>query len=292
MARIVSIDGALLAAEDAKVSVFDRGFLYGDSVFETVRTYRGEPFALAEHLARLALSASRVAIAVPISSTEFAIEVRLAVRAARNPESSARVMLTRGSGPVGLDPALADAPLRVILVEPLSLLSRSLYRDGAQVITVRTERAADATQGGAKVGNYLASLLALRHARSRGAHEALILDARGHVVEGTTSNVFVVQDGELVTPPEHAGILLGITRAHVLELAAERGTPAREAMLKPSDLISADEVFICSSLREIVPVVRVDDYVVATGVPGQLTRVLHRAFRGHVGMSAEPMPWE
>jgi branched-chain amino acid aminotransferase len=292
MTRLVSIDGVLFPPEDAKVSVFDRGFLYGDSVFETIRTYGGEPFALAEHLARLTLSASRVGIAMPIAISDLAMEARVAVRAARNAESYARVMLTRGSGPVGLDPALAGAPLRVILVEPLTPLPAAVYREGVGVVTVRTERAADATRGSAKVGNYLASLLALRDARSRGAHEALILDAAGDVLEGTTSNVFVVRAGDLITPPEQAGILLGITRAQILELCAERGFPVRQAPLKPADLVGADEVFICSSMREIVPVVRVDDHVVANGRPGPVTRTLHNAFRVRVGVGADPMPWD
>jgi branched-chain amino acid aminotransferase len=306
--RIVSIDGAILPPGEARVSVYDRGFLYGDSVFETVRTYGGEPFALAEHLARLERSAALVGIAMPIPATDFGMEIRLAVRAARNagprwgsaglspalpqtPESYARAMLTRGSGPVGLDPALAGDPLRVVLVEPLTPLPAAFYRDGVAVVTVRTERAADAAHG-AKVGNYLASLLALKEARARGAHEALILDTAGRVVEGTTSNVFIVRGGEIVTPPEEAGILAGITRAHLIDVAAEIGRPLHLAPLTPGDLAAADEVFVCSSLREVVPVVRVDDHAVAGGRPGPVTRALHAAFRARAGLGADPMPWE
>jgi len=291
MTRIASIDGALFQPEEAKVSVYDRGFLYSDSVFETIRTYAGEPFALTEHMARLARSAAKVGIAMPIPAADLGMEVRRAVRAARNPESYARVMLTRGAGPVGLDPALAGAPLRVVLVEPLTPLPAALYRDGVAVVTVRTERAADAAQG-AKVGNYLASLLALKEAKSRGAHEALVLDAAGHVVEGTTSNVFVVRDGALYTPPENANILPGITRAHLIEVAAELGRPLHLTALTPADLASADEVFISSSLREVLSVVRVDDRPVGGGRPGPVTRALHAAFRARVGLSGEPMPWE
>jgi branched-chain amino acid aminotransferase len=292
MSQLVSIDGAHLGPENAKVSVYDRGFLYGDSVFETIRTYGGEPFALAEHMARLARSAERVAIPMPISAAEFAMEVRLAVRAAKNPESTARAMLTRGSGKVGLDPALAASPLRVILVEPLEPLPSAVYRDGVAVITIRTERASDAAQGAAKVGNYLGSLLALREARARGAHEALILDAQGRVVEGTTSNVFVVRGGELFTPPAEAGILLGITRAHILELAHELGRLVHQVPLGPVELAAADEVFVCSSIREIVPVVRVDERQVGDGRPGPVTHALHAAFRTRVGLGAARMPWE
>ena len=290
MTRLVSIDGTHFLPDDAKVSVYDRGFLYGDSVFETVRTYAGEPFALAEHMARLERSAARVGIAMPIPAADFGLEIRVAVRAAGNPESSARAMLSRGSGPLGLDPALAVAPLRVILVEPLAPLPVAFYRDGIAVVTVRTERAADAAQG-AKVGNYLASLLALKEAKARGALEALILDAAGCVVEGTTSNVFHVRGGELVTPPEHANILPGITRAHLLEIAAELGHPVHLAALTPADFASASEVFISSSLREVVPVVRIDDRPVAGGRPGPVTRALHAAFRVRAGAGVT-MPWD
>lgn len=291
MTRLASIDGTIHQPEDAKVSVYDRGFLYGDSVFETVRTYAGEPFALDEHMARLARSAERVGIPMPIPPAAFAMEIRKAVRAAKNPESYARAMLTRGAGPLGLDPSNAVAPLRVIYVEPLDPPPVSAYRDGVSVVTVRTVRAGDAAEG-AKVGNYLASLLALKRAKAAGAHEALILDAAGRVVEGTTSNVFLVRGGALVTPPEEAGILLGITRAHVVELAREARLDVRMEPVTAADLASAEEVFLTSSIREIVPVVCVDDAEVGSGKPGRVTRALHEALRVRVGLGAAPMPWE
>ena len=291
MTRVVSIDGTLTRPEEATVSVYDRGFLYGDSVFETVRTYAGEPFALDEHMARLSRSAERVGITMPIAPALFAMEVRKAVRAAKNPESYARAMLTRGAGPLGLDPSAALTPLRVILVEPLSPPPPSAYRDGVAVVTVRTERAADAAHG-AKVGNYLGSLLALQKARAAGAHEALILDASGHVLEGTTSNVFLVRGGDLITPPDEAGILPGITRAHLLDIARAERHGVRFASITPADLATADEVFLTSSIREILPVVRVDDRIIAGGAPGPVTRALHAAFRAMVGLGAAPMPWD
>jgi branched-chain amino acid aminotransferase len=232
-----------------------------------------------------------VGIEMPIPPAAFGMEVRLAIRAARNPESYARAMLTRGAGPVGLDPALAASPLRVILIEPLVPLPAAAYRDGVKVVTVRTQRAGDAAHG-AKVGNYLGSLLALKRAKAAGAHEALVLDTAGRVVEGTTSNVFYVKDRVLVTPPEEAGILPGITRAHLLEIAGERRLEVREASITPADLAAADEVFLTSSIREILPVVAVDDHVIGDGRPGPVTRALHEAFRTRVGLGAEPMPWE
>jgi branched-chain amino acid aminotransferase len=291
MSRVASIDGVIHAPEDARVSVYDRGFLYGDSVFETVRTYAGEPFALAEHLARLERSAEKVFISMPVDAAKLAIEVRLAVRAARNPESYARVMVTRGDGPLGLDPALARAPLRVILVEPLIPLATALYRDGVRAITVHTVRAADAAQG-AKVGNYLASMLALKQAKAAGAHEALIVDGRGAIVEGATSNLFLVREGELLTPPEEQGILPGITRAHLLEVAEELKIPVRLQPITTPDLASATEAFLSSSLREVLPVIQIDAGAIGDGKPGPMTRRLHAAFRRRVGVGGEPMPWE
>ncbi|WP_437914518.1 aminotransferase class IV [Sorangium sp. So ce302] len=328
MTRLVSIDGVIHRPEEARVSVYDRGFLYGDSVFETIRTYGGEPFALEEHLARLERSAERIAIALPIPRDELGREVVALLRAATAAgsagatagsagaqgsasaagsaaplESTIRVMLTRGSGPLGLDPSLAGAPLRVILVEPLKSLPGGLYREGMSVITIRTQRAGDAAPG-AKVSNYLESLLALREARAAGAHEALILDPSGHVVEGTTSNVFLVErrpaahEGAedpgylLITPPKEAGILVGITRAHVMHVAGELGMPVCCEPVTMARLLAAEEVFITSSLREIVPVVRVDANTIGAGVPGPKTRALHAAFRRRVGAGAMPLPWE
>jgi len=291
MGRLVSIDGSIVAPEEAKVSVYDRGFLYGDSVFETIRTYRGAPFALVEHMDRLARSADRVGIPMPIPKEAMVREVELSIEAAGNPESYIRAMLTRGAGPLGLDPSLAQKPLRVIFIEPLVPLPASMYRDGVSVVTVRTERAADAASG-AKVGNYLASLLALRVAKEAGAHEALIVGSDGTVMEGTTSNVFAVRDGALLTPPEEAGILPGITRAHLLQAATDIGVSVRFERLTPDALAASSEVFISSSIREVLPVVRVDRSQIADGRPGPTTRALHAAFRKRIGLGGNPMPWE
>ncbi len=289
MSRVASIDGVIHAPDDARVSVYDRGFLYGDSVFETLRTYGGEPFALADHLARLARSAAMIGITMPITAADLAIEVRLAVRAARDDESYVRVTITRGTGALGLDPGLARDPLRVILVEPFTPPPAALYRDGVRAVTTRLDRPADAAPG-AKITNYLASLLALQIAKAAGAHEALLLDARGEVIEGTTSNVFLVQGGVLVTPPEDAGLLAGITRAQVLDIAGELGIPVRFATFAPA--IAAQEAFLTSSLRELMPLVQIDANVLGDARPGPVTRAVHTAFRRRVGLGAELMPWE
>lgn len=291
MNRLACVDGKLLAPEDAKVSVYDRGFLYGDSVFETIRTYGGKAFALDEHIRRLERSSELVGIELPITREALAAEVEQALATAGNAESYIRVMLTRGTGPLGLDPAHVMRPFRVIFIEPLTPLPATMYRDGVSVITYRTERASDAAHG-AKVGNYLAGMMALRVARQTGAHEALILDASGRVTEGTTSNVFIVRGQTILTPPDDAGILLGITRAKILEIAPLVGLSVQFASLVPTDLTTADEVFLSSSLREILPVVRVNDVVVGQGKPGAHTRAIHLAFRNAVGLGNMRAPWE
>jgi branched-chain amino acid aminotransferase len=280
--RAVLINGSPVSPETAFISVYDRGFLYGDSVFETIRTYGGKPFALDEHLARLARSAERVFIPLPVSLATLASEVEQAMQLAANPESYIRVMLTRGTGPMGLDPDLAEAPTRIVFVEPLVPPSEQSYANGIEVILFRTARATDATAAaGAKVANYLTSVLAIREARRRGASEAFVIDGHGHVLEGTTSNVFVVRDGKLVTAPEESGILAGITRAYLLEAARQLQIDVVLRDISEAELFTADEVFISSSIREVLAVVRIDGKAVGNGAPGPITRRLHEAFRRH-----------
>ena len=281
MTTLVSLDGKIVAAEDARVSVFDRGFLYGDSVFEALRTYGGVPFALTEHLERLARSAKRALIDMPVSLETFRAEIDATLLEAKNPESYLRLLLTRGRGTaLGLDPSLARAPLRVVLVMELSPLPASMYEHGVGVITFRTQRVADSTPAsGAKLSNYMVAVLAMEEVRRAGAEEALVLDAKGRVVEGTTSNVFFVKNELLVTPPEEAGILLGITRQKILALAREKGISVQERSFFPKELADADEVFISSSIREIAPVVTVDGATVADGRPGKVTLGLLAALR-------------
>lgn len=282
MTSLVLIDGRPMPPDEAKVSVFDRGFLYGDSVFEALRTYGGRPFALDRHLARLAASAARVFIDLPVSLAQIGREVESAIVGAGNAESYIRLTITRGVGEaLGLDPGLSRHALRVVIVTPLKSPSAETYRDGVGVITHRTERVTDhSAAAGAKVGNYLVAVLASREARLAGAAEALIVDGRGNVVEGSTSNVFaVLGDGTLVTPPESDGILLGITRESVLAVAAELGIPVALQSLPLDVLKAAAEVFFCSSIRELVPVVSVDGTPIGAGKPGPTTLRLLTAFR-------------
>jgi branched-chain amino acid aminotransferase len=280
MSILVVLDGRACPPGEPTVSVFDRGFLYGDSVFETLRTYRGTAFELDEHLRRLERSAERVFIPLPRSRHELAAEVTAAIAAAGNPESYVRLMITRGQGPLGLDPALAEQPRRVIIVQPLEPPAPEQYLRGIAASSYRTERIVDATSAqGAKIGNYLISVLAMRQARLAGAAEALIVDGRGQILEGASSNVFAVELGRLVTPPVEAGILAGITRAHLLELAERLGIGVELRAIELEAAYAADELFISSSIRELLPVVRLDGRTIGAGSPGPLYRRLLEAFR-------------
>lgn len=274
------IDGHQCPPSDQKISVFDRGFLYGDSVFETVRTYAGAPFALDEHLGRLERSAQLVYIELPVSLRQLGDEVFRALSLAGHPESYVRIVITRGQGALGLDPALSTAPCRVLIVGVLTPPPDEWYSEGVSVISYRTQRQIDSTSAeGAKVGNYLVSVLAMRAARERSAVEALIVDGRGRALEGGSSNVFLVRAGRIVTPPEEAGILPGITRAHVMALARTLGLDVELRTPDLSELYAADEVFITSSVRELVPVVRVDDRTIGDGRPGPVATILLQRFR-------------
>lgn len=280
MTTRISINGQLGDSVSSTISVLDRGFLYGDSVYEVMRTYGGRPFAVDDHLARLRRSADLLGIRLPVPIPTLVTEVRATLAAAANPECYIRLIVTRGSGPIGLDPALAVDPCRVIIVTELRQLDEQLYQQGVKVCLVGTGRIASSTIPlGVKSSNYLNNLMALRTAREHGAHEALLLDAEGRVAEGTTSNFFAVFDGKVCTPPLEVGLLEGITRSRVIQLARSDGLRVEQATLGVDDLKCAQELFLTSTLREILPIVQVDDCAIGDGRPGPTTRKLRTAFR-------------
>ncbi len=297
MPTVVNLDGTLVRPSDARVSVFDRGFLYGDSVYEVIRTYGGRPFELEAHLARLRHSADRIGLAPKWDAARAAAEIARTLEASRGgdaPDPDAapwnvgeryvRLVMTRGAGEIGLDPALAVDPVALVVVQPIHGPPRRAYLDGIAAAFVGVRRASPAAiDPTAKMGAHLPNVLAVREAREQGAHEALLLDERGAVTEGSSSNVFAVRGGRVTTPPLAAGILEGVTRGIVLALARAAGLSASEARLRPGDLEGADELFITSTVREIVPVARLGDRPVGAGRPGPVTRRLHDAFRRRAG---------
>jgi branched-chain amino acid aminotransferase len=302
MTAAVSIDGVLVPAGEARVPVFDRGFLHGDSVYEVVRTYDLEPFELGAHLARLSASAERIYLALPWSGQRFEEEIRRVVDASsggdpadpaaapwNQGERSVRIVVTRGSGEMGLDPALATEPLVAILALPLRGPPLAAYREGVSAWPFGGPGAPPrGGDPGAKTGEHLFHVLAMREARAHEGHEALLVDRDGCVTEGASSNVFAVRGGALETPPLQAGILAGVTRACVIELALELGVQVREEALPLASLIGADEAFLTSTVREILPLVRVGSRPVGPGAPGPVTLRLHAAFRQRAGGGHKP----
>lgn len=275
----IAVDGVIGDEHTARISVLDRGFLYGDSVYEVIRTYGSQPFALEAHLQRLERSAALLGFPLPISTAELAGEIRATVQAAGNPESYVRVVVTRGSGPINLDPSTAEKPCRVVIVTALTPYPAALYEGGAKICLVPAGRlSGGAVPLGAKSGNYLVNIMALRAARQQGAHEAVMLDTAGRVAEGASSNVFALFGSTLRTPPLSVGILEGITRHLVIELARETDLEVEEAELLPDDLRRASEIFLTSTLREVMPVTRVDDWVVGEGRVGPVALALRRRY--------------
>jgi branched-chain amino acid aminotransferase len=264
------LGGSPRPAAEARVPVLDRGFLYGDSVYEVTRTFAGVPRWLDRHLDRLERSAQGLELLLPPRGhIEAAIASTLqAARAASTGELYLRVVVTRGAGGLGLDPALADAPRLIVIARPVQPPPPEAYRDGVAVMLSNRVRSAPSL----KTGNYLESVLAVREARRVGAHEALLRDALGRITEGSSSNVFTVRGGRVVTPPLAAGLLPGITRAALLDLLRGDGIAVDEVPLWPADLAAADEAFLSSSIRGVLPVVRCDGNRLGDGRPGPITR--------------------
>jgi branched-chain amino acid aminotransferase len=280
MSMLASVDGRVLPIEEARVSVLDNGFAFGDSVYETLRTYGSRPFHLDRHLARLRRSAGRLGIEIPLADAAFASRLDDVLEKARNTESYIRIIVSRGVGDMSYRPDRVVGPTLVVVVKPLELFPETWYTEGIEVAVVSVRRNhPDALDPAIKSSNLLNNILAIREAQARGAAEAILLNQRGEVAEGTSSNVFVVREGRVATPPLHAGILPGITREVVLELCAGLGIDGREQTLAPAGLAAADEVFMTSTLKEAAPVRRIDGQAIGSGTPGPVTLRILSAFR-------------
>ena len=276
----VYLNDRFVPQEEAVVSVFDHGFLYGDGVYETLRAYRGRVFKLADHLARLERSASRIQLHLPAGPERLADLVRETLSRNLLQEAYLRITVSRGAGEIGLDPALCKSPTLVIIANTFQPCPESFYAAGVAVIVAGTRRnLPEALPPQVKSLNFLNNILAKMEAKAAGAHEALMLNHRGDVTEGTTSNVFVVQEGRLRTPSVECGILEGISRGLVLQLASELNIPSEEARLSIADLLRAEECFLTNTTQEVLPVTRVDGHVIGDGRPGVLTRRIHASFR-------------
>ncbi|MFO0601584.1 MAG: aminotransferase class IV [Polyangiales bacterium] len=286
---LVSLNGTIVPAAEARVPALDRGFLYGDGAFEVLRTYRGVPFCLEEHLGRLHASAARIGLTLPVPISRLRREVAELLDAAGFAEAHLRVLVTRGVGDPGVAPSNVRDPTRMIVAHALHAPPVDRYARGVRVMTVPV--ASLGPLAGAKTLNYLANVLWTQQARAQGFDEALLVSGDA-VIEAATANVFVVTGAEVLTPALDGGALPGVTRAQLIRAAKGAGTSVREARVTSADVWTADEVFLTSSVREVVPVVAVDDHEVGSGAPGPVTRALHRAYRAETPLAGAPMPWE
>jgi branched-chain amino acid aminotransferase len=285
MAAIVNVNGRISDQAHAAISVFDHGFLYGEGVYETLRTYNGQPFLFDRHVRRLRNSAGMLALSVPLSDAEIDARFRETMRAAGlgdGPEREAyiRILVTRGIGELTYDPAACPTPSVVVIVKPNVDPSAEVFLRGVKVTLVSTVRNHPGSVNPLiKSNNLINNALAMQEAFRRGGFEGIMRNYRGELAECTQSNFFIVKNGAALTPPIDAGLLPGITRAFLFEVGAEAGIDVREAVLKDADLFGADECFLTSTTREVVPIVQVDDRKIGSGSPGPVTLALLNGFR-------------
>lgn len=283
MPRTVWIDGKLVPSEQATVSVFDHGLLYGDGVFEGMRIYGGKVFRLKEHLVRLDESARAICLQLPHTLDEIAAATNETVEANGLVDGYIRLIVTRGPGTLGIDPARCEKPCMIIIAAEMAMYPREYYENGLEIITssvIRNHPAALSPR--IKSLNYLNNILAKIEGLQAGCIEALMLNHKGEVAECTGDNIFLVKNGRLLTPPLDAGILGGITRDTVLELAAKEGIETAEVALTKHDVYIADECFLTGSAAEVIPVVKVDSRPIGEGKPGAMTKRLGELFHAAV----------
>lgn len=275
----VYISGKLYEKEDAKISVYDHGLLYGDGVFEGIRSYGGKVFRLDEHLKRLWDSAKAIWLTIPMSREDLARAVYDTLRANNIADGYIRLVVTRGAGTLGLDPNRTSDPQVIIITDHIALYPREMYEKGLEIITVSVVRNHPAAMSPRiKSLNYLNNILAKIEGLQAGCVEALMLNTKGEVAECTGDNIFLVRDGVLLTPPNEAGILEGVTRQAVIELARETKREVREVPLTKHDVYIADEMFLTGTAAEVIPVVKVDSRQIGGGKPGPITRDLMERF--------------
>jgi branched-chain amino acid aminotransferase len=275
----IYINGKLLDKENAKVSVYDHGLLYGDGVFEGIRVYGGKVFRLREHIDRLYDSARHIHLEIPIPREQMTEAVLSTVKANNKQDGYIRLVVTRGAGNLGLDPRKCGDPQVIVIVDDITLYPEELYQNGLEVITAATIRNHhNAVNPRVKSLNYLNNILAKMEAIRAGCLEAIMLNHNGEVAECTGDNIFVVKHGVLRTPPISAGILEGITRDAVIELARTADITVEEITLTRHDVYTADECFLTGTAAEVVPVVKCDGRPIGSGKPGPVTRQLRERF--------------
>lgn len=286
MPQKIWMDGKLLEPEHVRVGVFDHGLLYGDGVFEGIRSYGGRIFKSAEHLRRLYESARAIRMEIPYTAEQLNQAMLETMAANGLVDCYIRLVVTRGSGSLGIDPRRCPRPCAFIIADQVEVYPRELYEKGIAVITASTTRNhANALSPRIKSLNYLNNILARIEANDAGVPEAVMLNHLGNVAECTADNIFIVTDGRVRTPTTNCGILDGITRRVILELAAQMGIDAGEQILQKHDLYTAHECFVTGTGAEVCPVVKIDGRIIGNGRPGPITVRLMEAFHRHVRLA-------
>jgi len=286
----IYLNGKLVPEKDAKVSVFDHGLLYGDGVFEGIRSYNGRVFMLGEHIARLFRSAKAIDLKIPMTQAGLAKAVVRTCLANRTLNGYIRLVVTRGVGSLGLNPYSCVKPQIIIIAGNIQLYPKKHYDDGLSIVTVGTLRNhTESLNPQIKSLNYLNNVLAKIEAINSGCMEAVMLNPQGFVAEATGDNIFVVRGNSLLTPPSWCGTLEGITRNTVMDLAIEAGLAVREEVLTRYDLYTADEVFLTGTAAEVIPVVKIDRRSIGSGKPGAVTRQLARTYHQYASSHGTPI---
>ena len=276
----IYINGKFVDKEKAYISVFDHGLLYGDGVFEGIRTYDGLVFRLKEHIDRLYKSAGAIELKIPLTKMEMIEAVTMTLKANKLENAYIRLVVTRGVGDLGLDPRKCPKPAVFIITHKITLYPKEFYRNGLEIVTATIRRNyPQALDPRIKSLNYLNNILAKLDAIKSGTEEAIMLTYDGYVAECTGDNIFIVKNGELITPPVDIGALEGITRDAVIQLARREDIPFYEKLLRMDDLYAADEVFLTGTAAEIIPVITIDKRRIADGRPGRITERLTEVFR-------------
>jgi branched-chain amino acid aminotransferase len=286
----IYLDGEFVPKERATVSVFDHGLLYGDGVFEGIRAYNGRVFRLDEHLRRLYDSAHAIRLTIPLSIDEMEEVVLASFRNNDIRDGYARLVVTRGVGDLGLNPDKCPNATVFCIADTIALYPAKYYEEGLTVVTAATRRnLPEALNPRIKSLNYLNNILAIIEGQAAGAQEVIMLSQEGYVVECSGDNIFLVKDGELITPPTHVGALDGITRNAVIELADDMGVTTTESIFTRYDVYTADECFLTGTAAEVVAVVSADSRSVGDGKPGAMTGKLQEAFRELTRSTGSPV---
>ncbi|NQT22478.1 MAG: aminotransferase class IV [Candidatus Omnitrophica bacterium] len=281
MAKIF-LNNRFVSLKNAKVSILDRGFLYGDGVFETMRAYNGQVFMAKDHIERLLTSLERLKIKSPYNEKKLHVIIEKTLRRNRLKEAYVKLIVTRGVAPSGIDVIGRIKPSLCVFASPVRKIPRNIYKNGIKLTFAQTRKNEESPISGIKSLNYLDNILARFQAKEGGFDEVMFLNTKGNVSEASTSNVFLVKNGVIVTPPKDAGLLPGVTRKTVIKIIKQFfNNKIYEKNLKPKDLLRADEVFLTNSILEIVPVVKLGRKRIASGRPGTFTRLLFVLYRMH-----------